>query len=110
MTAAGLSASRLTDRVSFQILPLDKGTTGDAELPLGSSAIAFSHTLASGPVTVFPGEIYQASWSWAERAYPTHKEDIMTATSTIQQRSERVADRNAIRPFQVNVRDADLSE
>jgi pimeloyl-ACP methyl ester carboxylesterase len=34
----------------------------------------------------------------------------MTATSTIQQRSERAADRNAIRPFQVNVRDADLTE
>ena len=34
----------------------------------------------------------------------------MTATSTIQHRSERVADRNAIRPFQVNVRDADLTE
>src|SRR5687767_15184732 len=34
----------------------------------------------------------------------------MTATSTIQQRSERVADKNAIRPFQVNVRDADLTE
>ncbi len=34
----------------------------------------------------------------------------MTATSTIRQRSERVADRNAIRPFQVNVRDADLTE
>src|SRR5688572_10076162 len=27
-----------------------------------------------------------------------------------QQRSERAADRNAIRPFQVNVRDADLTE
>ena len=37
---------------------------------MGSSAIAFSHTLASGPVTVFPGEIYQAPRSWAERAYP----------------------------------------
>jgi pimeloyl-ACP methyl ester carboxylesterase len=34
----------------------------------------------------------------------------MTATSTIQQRRERVADKNAIRPFQVNVRDADLTE
>ncbi len=34
----------------------------------------------------------------------------MTATSTIQQRRERAADRNAIRPFQVNVRDADLTE
>jgi pimeloyl-ACP methyl ester carboxylesterase len=34
----------------------------------------------------------------------------MTATSTIQQRSERAADRNAIRPFQVKVRDADLTE
>jgi pimeloyl-ACP methyl ester carboxylesterase len=34
----------------------------------------------------------------------------MTATSTIRQRSERVADKNAIRPFQVNVRDADLTE
>jgi len=34
----------------------------------------------------------------------------MTATSTIQQRRERGADRNAIRPFQVNVRDADLTE
>lgn len=38
---------------------------------MGSSAIAFSHTLASGPVTVFPGEIYQAPLSRAERAYPT---------------------------------------
>ena len=37
---------------------------------MGSSAIAFSYTLASGPVTVFPGEIYQAPRSWAERAYP----------------------------------------
>ena len=37
---------------------------------MGSSAIAFSQTLASGPVTVFPGEIYQAPRSWAERAYP----------------------------------------
>ena len=34
----------------------------------------------------------------------------MTATSTIQQRSERATDKNAIRPFQVNVRDADLTE
>ena len=34
----------------------------------------------------------------------------MTATSTIQQRRERVADKNAIRPFQVNVRDADLAD
>ena len=34
----------------------------------------------------------------------------MTATSTIQQRSERAADKNAIRPFQVKVRDADLTE
>src|SRR5580765_2173004 len=34
----------------------------------------------------------------------------MTSTSTIQQRSERAAERNAIRPFQVNVRDADLTE
>jgi pimeloyl-ACP methyl ester carboxylesterase len=34
----------------------------------------------------------------------------MTATSTIQQRSERVAEKNAIRPFQVNVREADLAE
>jgi pimeloyl-ACP methyl ester carboxylesterase len=34
----------------------------------------------------------------------------MTATSTIQQRSERVVDKNAIRPFRVNVRDADLTE
>ena len=34
----------------------------------------------------------------------------MTATSTMQQRSERAADKNAIRPFQVNVRDADLTE
>jgi pimeloyl-ACP methyl ester carboxylesterase len=34
----------------------------------------------------------------------------MTATSTIQQRSERAADRNAIRQFQVKVRDADLTE
>ena len=34
----------------------------------------------------------------------------MTATSTLQQRSERAADKNAIRPFQVKVRDADLTE
>jgi pimeloyl-ACP methyl ester carboxylesterase len=34
----------------------------------------------------------------------------MTATSTIRQRSERAVDRNAIRPFQVNVRDADLTD
>jgi pimeloyl-ACP methyl ester carboxylesterase len=34
----------------------------------------------------------------------------VTATSTIQQRRERAADRSAIRPFQVNVRDADLTE
>ena len=34
----------------------------------------------------------------------------MTATSTMQQRRERAADRNAIRPFQVNVRDADLTD
>jgi pimeloyl-ACP methyl ester carboxylesterase len=34
----------------------------------------------------------------------------MTATSTMQQRSERAPDRNAIRPFQVNVRDADLTD
>jgi pimeloyl-ACP methyl ester carboxylesterase len=34
----------------------------------------------------------------------------MTATSTIQQRRERTADTNATRPFQVNVRDADLTE
>ena len=34
----------------------------------------------------------------------------MTATSTIQQRSERAADKNAIRPFQVHVRDADLTD
>jgi hypothetical protein len=97
MTAAGLSASRLTDRVSFQILgtrqrhnwrkpapqsygsspapwrrPLRGATDAPqiTELPLGSSAIAFSHTLASGPATVFPGEIYQAPRSWAERASP----------------------------------------
>ncbi len=36
---------------------------------MGSSAIAFPHTLALGPVMVFPGEIYQAPRSWAERAY-----------------------------------------
>jgi len=42
---------------------------------LGSSAIAFSQTLASGPVTVFPGEISQASRSWAERAYHFHEVD-----------------------------------
>jgi pimeloyl-ACP methyl ester carboxylesterase len=40
----------------------------------------------------------------------THKEETMTATSTIRQRSERAADKKAIRPFQVNVRDADLTE
>ena len=34
----------------------------------------------------------------------------MTATSTIQHRSERVADQNAIRPFHVNVPDAELTE
>ena len=34
----------------------------------------------------------------------------MTATSTMQQRGERTADKNAIRPFQVKVRDADLTE
>lgn len=34
----------------------------------------------------------------------------MTTTSTTQQRSERVADKNAMRPFQVNVRDADLAD
>src|SRR5580765_3686532 len=34
----------------------------------------------------------------------------MTSTSTIQQRSERAAERNAIRPFQVNVRDSELDE
>jgi pimeloyl-ACP methyl ester carboxylesterase len=34
----------------------------------------------------------------------------MTATSTISQRSERVADQNAIRPFQVNVPEAELTE
>jgi pimeloyl-ACP methyl ester carboxylesterase len=34
----------------------------------------------------------------------------MTATSTIQQRSERAADKKAIRPFQVKVRDADLAD
>jgi pimeloyl-ACP methyl ester carboxylesterase len=32
----------------------------------------------------------------------------MTATSTIQQRSERAADKNAIRPFRVNVPEAEL--
>ena len=37
---------------------------------MGSSAIAFSYALASGPVTVFPGEIYQAPRRWAGRAYP----------------------------------------
>jgi hypothetical protein len=45
MTTAGQSASRLTDRVSF-------------------------HTLPSGPATVFPGEIYQASRNWPGQAYP----------------------------------------
>jgi pimeloyl-ACP methyl ester carboxylesterase len=34
----------------------------------------------------------------------------MTATGTIQQRSERAPDKNALRPFQVKVRDADLTE
>ena len=34
----------------------------------------------------------------------------MTATSTMQQRSERAPDKNAIRPFQVKVPDADLAE
>jgi pimeloyl-ACP methyl ester carboxylesterase len=34
----------------------------------------------------------------------------MTATSTIRQRSEQVTDKNAIRPFQVHVRDADLTD
>src|SRR6476659_3951690 len=34
----------------------------------------------------------------------------MTATSTIQQRSERAGDKNAIRPFKVSVRDADLTD
>src|SRR4026208_1043791 len=34
----------------------------------------------------------------------------MTATSTIRQRSEQVTDKNAIRPFEVHVRDADLTD
>ena len=34
----------------------------------------------------------------------------MTATSTIQHRSERATDKNAIRPFHVNVPEADLTE
>jgi pimeloyl-ACP methyl ester carboxylesterase len=34
----------------------------------------------------------------------------MTATSTIQQRSERAVDKDVIRPFQVNVPDAELAE
>ena len=42
----------------------------DDDLPELPALIAFPHTLASGPVAVFPGEIYQAPRSWAERAYP----------------------------------------
>jgi pimeloyl-ACP methyl ester carboxylesterase len=46
----------------------------------------------------------------APRTEGLSKENTMTATSTIQRRSERPVDKDAIRPFQVNVPEAELTE
>src|SRR5271169_5573293 len=44
------------------------------------------------------------------RTLTTQKENVMTQTSATQQRSERAADKNAIRPFHASVPDAELTE
>jgi hypothetical protein len=45
-----------------------------------------------------------------KKSKTTQKEDTMTRTSATQQGSEQAADRNAIRPFHVNVPEAELTE
>src|SRR5262249_51867000 len=57
------------------------------------------------------------SWATAFRSSTSlncsrinRSEDTMTPTSAIQERSEQAADKTAIRPFHVNVPDAELTE
>jgi pimeloyl-ACP methyl ester carboxylesterase len=45
-----------------------------------------------------------------KKSKTTQKEDIMTKTSATRQGSEQVTDKNAIRPFHVNVPEAELTE
>jgi hypothetical protein len=45
-----------------------------------------------------------------KRSKTTQKEDKMTKITTTQQRSEQAHDKNTIRPFHVNVPEADLTE
>jgi hypothetical protein len=48
--------------------------------------------------------------SEADQSKPTQQEGTMTATSATQERSEQATDQNAIRPFHVNVPEAELTE
>src|SRR6267378_591604 len=44
------------------------------------------------------------------RTFQTQKEDTMTPTVATERSSERAADKTGIRPFQVNVPEAELTE
>ena len=66
--------------------------------------VLFEVATVAGPIAFTVAHI------WRGRSRSCSKEDTMTQTSATEQRGERAVDKNAIRPFHVNVPEAELTE